>query len=1280
MADSFYTAITNSSGFGGVQRYVRAQNVIRGAELFVVSADHEHIIPLSTIFANGEILSEFKVKAEDFPNSDINVLNNALNDVVNQRETKEQVYIRYQGKVIRIKNHLFVKQDTKAEESKTKEKFYVANRSSLDRKGVVDSTKNIENCYYISTQEITPPAFRKRESFEVVAGRTYDTSNNNFDVISYTGDDGKKHYIRDAEFGVDDDGFVWVNKRGTSEERVRTNTQLTVRENAGRRFFMLPSDNSFSLYTACDINAKKTVEHSREVVDNDGNVVLDSSGNPVVEVVREEVSSVDLIQTSKIDEANKNEISAWCPQDDKLKLERFAQDLAELREELAYISASDNETENQERLEQYRERLNAILEPVKDIVKVNPQGEYQRKSVKDLVDEYQKKCESGGFYPTTVFVQSDNSNELNKCEISTDYTIDMTADLPYDWSQSKTMKSIIGKDTIANNKPSKFHPDGSISVKFNPKTSAVAEGALGLASMMFQASFGFGPFSILLWPVTLPGTLISLGVSVGATVSEFIRTKIYKTAKINWYTRDPQRIKNLEIKAIQKECEKDLNRLHREYKKEIIVAKKRFSNIGFAKDAEGNLIKDEFGVSKTPLRKRLDELEKEYQRKRAEIISRPNLMANAIMKSKYTVKDKKITAENILGRAEFVKQRRELKEKKKFADVTDAQKKEVRLEIDEKLKQTKQDIKQEKKKKLNKQLRKLNRQIKKASDDKLISLNKEINRVSEQAKVLENLKKDKKAYKKDRKLAGKDSSILERYDVISGKTEDGSVIVGYKTRKAELKRLKKDKAITRKEYKKELEVARVEREKEKVDFFKNNGNLSQQIEALKETPEYQDASLKDRKKMIKDIKEKHDELLKKMSIETVRVSGKTDAEIKKFVKGLEKQEKRVKSKQVKENFKEQVDEKAIILNQNERLIKRKSNQELDSIVGENIDGIEEITANVSQIQSVLNTNEAGVNASAKIQNLATSSKQSKQANEDKVVQNIKTNLETINASSSPAKDMLKRFKETGELKHLAHTFADGKKIVDGREPTEKEILDYFVTAIKDGNVDEQQLMKNAGLKSKKVERSKKSTTVLVDTMQKDGKLSEESKQVLTDDLSVLAKTYDRITREQQKKKDPNVKLPKKTQSEKELTFIKALIKQNSPEHTIAVLRDSQIFKTEYARDVKKQTQDSLDKIEDKDLAKEIEKDLSSLAKAYYETLPEDKKEKGKFGDMPSQEELEKIFVDSLSKNAELEVEMLKRTATFKAEKKRLREEKKTKAEANTKKENTESSKKQESVL
>jgi len=120
MADSFYTAITNSSGFGGVQRYVRAQNVIRGAELFVVSADHEHIIPLSTIFANGEILSEFKVKAEDFPNSDINVLNNALNDVVNQRETKEQVYIRYQGKVIRIKNHLFVKQDTKAEESKTK--------------------------------------------------------------------------------------------------------------------------------------------------------------------------------------------------------------------------------------------------------------------------------------------------------------------------------------------------------------------------------------------------------------------------------------------------------------------------------------------------------------------------------------------------------------------------------------------------------------------------------------------------------------------------------------------------------------------------------------------------------------------------------------------------------------------------------------------------------------------------------------------------------------------------------------------------------------------------------------------------------------------------------------------------------------------------------------------------------------------------------------------------------------------------------------------------------
>ena len=55
------------------------------------------------------------------------------------------------------------------------------------------------------------------------------------------------------------------------------------------------------------------------------------------------------------------------------------------------------------------------------------------------------------------------------------------------------------------------------------------------------------------------------------------------------------------------------------------------------------------------------------------------------------------------------------------------------------------------------------------------------------------------------------------------------------------------------------------------------------------------------------LKDANTDTLKNMSIETVRVEGKTDEEIEKFVKGLEKQEKRQKSKAVKENFNNKVD-------------------------------------------------------------------------------------------------------------------------------------------------------------------------------------------------------------------------------------------------------------------------------------------------------------------------------------------------------------------------------------
>ena len=323
----------------------------------------------------------------------------------------------------------------------------------------------------------------------------------------------------------------------------------------------------------------------------------------------------------------------------------------------------------------------------------------------------------------------------------------------------------------------------------------------------------------------------------------------------------------------------------------------------------------------------------------------------------------------------------------------------------------------------------------------------------------------------------------------------------------------------------------------------------------------------------------------------------------------------------------------------------------------------------TRIQTVLNvTNET--NASASWQTLADSCKIAKQQNEQEVVKKIKRNLGEIETSST-ARDMLKRFRETGELKHLADMFAEGKKIVDGREPTEKEVFDYFVSAIKSGKVDEQQLIKKAGLRQQKIDRAKKATSVLVEKLEKDGKLNEQAKQGLTEDLGILAKTFDRIVREQQKKKDPSVKLPKKLQSEKELSLVQALIKQNSPEHAIEIIRDSQIFKTEYERDVKRQTQENLDRIRDKALASDIEGNLPMLAKAYYETLTEENRPKGKFEEHPSQAEMEKIFVESLSKDAETQVEMLKKTASFKAEKKRLQQEKKAKEqEEKAKKEKT----------
>ena len=245
--------------------------------------------------------------------------------------------------------------------------------------------------------------------------------------------------------------------------------------------------------------------------------------------------------------------------------------------------------------------------------------------VDDLIRQYQQ----GEFFETFYFDESGKKVKITSGELTT-----ITSNLPFDWSKSKAIESILGKDKISIDKRT-----GKAVVAMDADTVDKAVVSAKIGNLALQLSIGAGPLSLLFMPFGLTIAAGAFAVSGAIALTEKVRTKV-KESKINSLT--PQKIKDMQDKELEKCIEKEFAKALEQYNEDIQHAERNFT--------------DEADLEQ----RKLDALNKLTQTRKA-VFNQFMLAGAATLTSPSTSKDKKLTTENLYGWAE---RRRLIKEAK----------------------------------------------------------------------------------------------------------------------------------------------------------------------------------------------------------------------------------------------------------------------------------------------------------------------------------------------------------------------------------------------------------------------------------------------------------------------------------------------------------------------------------------------------------------------------------------------------------------------------------------
>ena len=290
-----------------------------------------------------------------------------------------------------------------------------------------------------------------------------------------------------------------------------------------------------------------------------------------------------------------------------------------LEEEKAKTGADRDAAKIEEAQKAYNEALSKI-------------GYYKDKNHLADIDTLIARYQKGEFFPTFFIDENGNKVEINSGDITT-----ISSNLPYDWTNSKAVNSLIGKDKITFNKKT-----GKAEVGFNSNAKEVAVGALKISGLLLNLSFGSMPIGLLLMPFAVPAAAASLAVSAAVATGELVRSKV-KQSKINRMT--PDDLKKQNDLDLQRSIEKEFNKVALKYYEDIKVAKRN-------------------ATSKEELKKMSDQALENLKTSRKAIFSQYMLAAPGIINSKFNAKDKKVTNENIFGFMEYGKRKEELEKGK----------------------------------------------------------------------------------------------------------------------------------------------------------------------------------------------------------------------------------------------------------------------------------------------------------------------------------------------------------------------------------------------------------------------------------------------------------------------------------------------------------------------------------------------------------------------------------------------------------------------------------------
>lgn len=380
-------------------------------------------------------------------------------------------------------------------------------------------------------------------------------------------------------------------------------------------------------------------------------------------------------------------------------------------------------------------------------------GFYKDKDNLTTIDGLIKDYQEGKFYPTFFFDENGNKIEITRDELTT-----VTSNLPFDWSQSKSISSILGKDKISFNSNT-----GRAEVAFNSNAKETMVASAKIASVLLNVCFSAGPLALVAMPFAIPLAAASISVSGIVGLTESVRGKI-KEHKINSLT--PQKLKNMQDKDLESCMEKEFKKALEKYNEDIAHVDRVFTNEKNREDL-------------------LREAEQKFIETRKAVFKQYMLAASGNMTSKFSSKDKKITNENLYG---FLEYRRKLKEFK---------------------------------------------------HDKELDLDTEYRMLSDEKKYKDELAKFQVLYANDPELLAAKIEQLE-----------------------------------------------AEKNNAKNKYLSENGSLKNRLSYLRKTNEYYRATKEERKKMEEECKEKCKNAIKKLKIEEVSVSGKSDSELEDLKKRM----------------------------------------------------------------------------------------------------------------------------------------------------------------------------------------------------------------------------------------------------------------------------------------------------------------------------------------------------------------------------------------------------------